>query len=137
MVGKLLVKHGVKFIDGADISPGMLKVASNTGAYRSVQEVDLTKPIPKGDQSYDAVTCVGTLTRGHVGPKVLDEFVRIVKHNGFIVATVLDAIWDSAGFSTKVEELLKNEICKIVRNEVTGIAGDAQTGGRLLVLQRL
>ena len=63
-----LAKAGATTIDGLDLSPGMLKVAEKTGVYRHLDTADLSKPIDKPDATYDIVTCVGTLTHGHVGP---------------------------------------------------------------------
>ncbi len=54
-------------IDGLDISPGMLAVASKTGVYRRLQEQNLAEPIALEAGTYDAVVCVGTMTAGHVG----------------------------------------------------------------------
>ena len=55
----------------------MLERARATGAYRSLEPADLTRPLPTPADAYDAVVCVGTLTHGHVGPEALAEFVRI------------------------------------------------------------
>ncbi|KIX99572.1 uncharacterized protein Z520_05148 [Fonsecaea multimorphosa CBS 102226] len=126
-----------RHVTGLDISPGMLEVAGKTGVYGALEQADLSRPIAKSDESFDAVLCVGTLTRGHVGPQVLEEFVRVVKPGGLIVATVLDDIWESAGFSAEVERLQRtvNRI-EVERSEVVGLRSSTNVGGRLLVLRK-
>ena len=81
------MQAGAKTIDGVDLSPGMLKIAEKAGIYRHLATADLSKKISdRGDASYDVVTCVGTLTHGHVGPvPALEEFARITRKDGVIV----------------------------------------------------
>ena len=102
LVGAVLAQQGAKYIDGVDISPGMLDVARKRGVYTSLEEADLASTIPKPDESYDVVICVGTLTEGHVGPSALDEFSRIVRKGGFIVATITDAVWKRLASKTRL-----------------------------------
>ena len=83
----------------------MLERARARGIYRHLSTADLTRPLSFDDASYDAVLCVGTLTAGHVGPAVIDEFVRVTKPGGYVVATVHSAVWESEGFRAHLEEL--------------------------------
>ncbi|ETI28227.1 hypothetical protein G647_00676 [Cladophialophora carrionii CBS 160.54] len=137
LVGIQLSRFGARNIIGLDISPGMLDVARKTNVYSALEEADLSKPIAKSDNSVDAVICVGTLTRGHVGPKpVLEEFVRIVKKGGVIVATVLDDIWESGGFKDELERLRSDGKVGVLRSDVVGVRASSDVGGRLLVLRK-
>ena len=54
-------------IDGIDISTGMLEVAGKAGAYRTLTPANLAEVLEIDTDTYDAVTCIGTLTAGHVG----------------------------------------------------------------------
>lgn len=138
LVGAQLGKLGARNIVGLDISPGMLEVARKTGSYGLLEEADLSKPIDKPDGTFDAVICVGTLTRGHVGPRpVLEEFARIVKAGGAIVATVLEEVWESGGFRAEVERLGNEGKVQVVHSKEVGVRSSANMGGRLLVLQKL
>jgi len=83
----------------------MLEIARKAGVYRNLAPADLTKPIPSEDATYDVVSCVGTFTAGHVGPKAFHEFIRVVKPKGLIVATVLSEIYESNGFKAEIEAL--------------------------------
>lgn len=116
LCGVALAGAGAKAIDGLDLSPGMLTVAAKTGAYRKLSTADLSKPIPDvKDESYDVVTCVGTLTHGHVKPvPALAEFVRVVKKNGFVVATILEDVWDSGGYAAEVKRLGEQGFVEVV-----------------------
>ena len=105
LVGAALAERGVRVIDGMDVSEGMLEQARATGAYRSLQPVDLTRALPTEADAYDVVVCVGTLTEGHVGPEALAEFVRVTRPGGLVVATILDPIWEPKGYRAAVEAL--------------------------------
>ncbi|RWA13537.1 hypothetical protein EKO27_g1530 [Xylaria grammica] len=119
LVGTALAEGGVTTIDGLDLSPHMLRVAEQSGAYRSVFLGDLTKEVAKPSQFYDLVTCVGTFRHGHVGPiPALREFVRVLRDEGHIVATVLEEIWLPAGFKTEIDRLQAEGLVEVVSTEV-------------------
>ncbi|KAJ9642777.1 hypothetical protein H2204_002425 [Knufia peltigerae] len=140
LVGReLATKYGADNVSGLDISSGMLEVARKTGCYAKLDVADLSKPLTIPDGSFDAVVCVGTLTRGHVGPDpVFNEFVRIVKQGGGVmVITVLDDIWESGGYKAEVERLKDDGSIEILRADVVGVRTTSNVGGRLLVLKKL
>jgi predicted TPR repeat methyltransferase len=138
LIGTVLSsEYNVKHIDGLDISPGMLSLARKANVYRVLEEADLTKSLAKSDGEYDAVVCVGTLTQGHVGPAVLDEFVRVIRREGVLAATVLASIWESGGFKNKVEELQGAGKVEVLGDGEVGLKKGEDTGGRLLLLKKL
>ncbi|KAH7385355.1 S-adenosyl-L-methionine-dependent methyltransferase [Phaeosphaeria sp. MPI-PUGE-AT-0046c] len=134
LVGVELAKIGAKAIDGLDISQGMLDVASNTGAYRDFKIADLTTRLPIVDATYDVVTCCGTFTHGHLGPEPLEEFLRIIKTSGIVVATVLKSHWEEKGFEAEVKRLEKEGKLEVVENEYRSYRKD--TGGGLVLILR-
>ena len=105
----LAVKSAVgpdTIIDGIDISKGMLEVAAKKGIYRKLETADLCKSLAIQDNVYDVLVCVGTLTGGHVGPvPALNEFTRVVKSGGLVVATVKESVWTSGGYEDEVHRL--------------------------------
>ncbi|WP_067599214.1 class I SAM-dependent DNA methyltransferase [Nocardiopsis listeri] len=105
LVGAALSGHGFEVIDGFDLSTAMLDKARAKGLYRDLAKADLTQRLPAGDDAYDAVICVGTLTEGHVGPEAFDELVRVARPGAPIVVTVLDRIWEPSGYKAKVEAI--------------------------------
>lgn len=138
LVGVILSQNGFRTIDGLDISKGMLEQAKKTGSYRSLWEADLTKPIECADQTYDVVICVGTFTKGHVGhDPALMEFLRVIRREGLVVATVIDEVWNSGGFKEKVDELARAQKVAVLRSESIGVTEGETEGGRLLVLRKL
>lgn len=105
LFGTFLAEAGGKNIDGIDLSPGMLEVARNKGVYRYLKLGDLSQPVSEKNCSYDIAVCIGTFTQGHIGPDALAEFVRIAR-GGFVVATILESIWKSGGYESKLSSLV-------------------------------
>ncbi|KAF2637305.1 S-adenosyl-L-methionine-dependent methyltransferase [Massarina eburnea CBS 473.64] len=135
LVGASLAKLGATDIDGVDLSPGMLDVARKTKAYKDLDPVDLSKPLTKDNDAYDVVTCIGTLTHAHVGPGVLSEFVRVTKKDGWIVATVLDDIWESVGYREVIEKLVEDKKVELVSADSGDYRRGAGVSARMVVLK--
>lgn len=76
-------------IDGADLSEEMLQGAQQRGCYNNTMQIDLNKtPFAWFEaNTFDALTCVGTMT--YVKPQggTLREFCRIVKPGGYVCYT--------------------------------------------------
>ena len=95
-------------LDGADISQEMLAVARSKGRYRNLFELDLTKPLPFDDGSYNGLTSSGTFTHGHVGPEALDELVRVLRGGAIAALTGNRAFYETAGFAAKLDDLVRS-----------------------------
>ena len=134
LVGAALAGRGVRVIDGMDVSEGMLEQARATGAYRSLEPVDLTRALPTDADVYDVVVCVGTLTHGHVGPEVLAEFARVTRPGGWVVATVLDDVWESGGYRAEVDRLVAAGSVQLVSAELAPYRAGVGVQARMLVL---
>jgi predicted TPR repeat methyltransferase len=139
LVGVTLHKSGFKTIDGLDLSEGMLKVAEKTGAYRKLEVTDLTKKLEIEDGAYDALTCSGTFTHGHVGPEPLPELMRVVKAGGILVATVLEGFWKEGDFEKTVKGLEENGTVEVLEKNLHKYRkfGEEESGGLVLVLRKL
>ena len=135
LAGVELAKRGARNIDGVDLSPGMLAVARKTGAYRVLEAVDLSQPLARDAGSYDVVVCVGTMTQGHVGPAALDEFVRVLRRGGFVVATILGSIWETEGYEARVKKLVVEGRAEFVSAELEDYRRGAGVQARMLVLR--
>jgi SAM-dependent methyltransferase len=101
LVGKALKDAGFYKLHGADLSQILLETIQPS-LYRRLYQVDLNEPIKIPDNTYDAVTCVGTFTYGHVKAEALDEFVRITKDGGLLCFTINEGIYGDSGFDTKL-----------------------------------
>jgi predicted TPR repeat methyltransferase len=134
-VGLELSKLGFKAIDGLDLSQGMLNVAAKLGVYRHLKIADLTEKLQFEDGVYDALVCCGTFTHGHVGKEPLEDFVRVVKSKGVLVATVLESFWDQGGFEKEVDRLVKEGLVDVLEKDVHAYRKDAG-GGLVLVLRK-
>ncbi|KAI9371758.1 S-adenosyl-L-methionine-dependent methyltransferase [Aspergillus egyptiacus] len=138
LVGQALALAGAKVIDGLDLSPAMLKVAKQTGVYRNLAQADLTRRIDTADETYDMVTCVGTFTLGHVGPRpALSEFVRITRRHGIVAASILEEIWVSGGFKAEVERLEAEGRVTVVTQELIDYVKGHGDRAVLVILQKL
>ncbi|MBC3194727.1 class I SAM-dependent methyltransferase [Pseudonocardia sp. C8] len=135
LVGVELARRGAGTIDGLDVSPGMLERARATGVYRDLREADLTQVLDLPDDRYDVVVCVGTLTHGHLGPAVLSDFARVIRPGGFLVATVLDDVWESGGYRAEVDRLCAGDVLEAVSIEVAPYRAGQAVDCRLLVLR--
>lgn len=124
-------------VDGVDLTPGMLDVAREKDLYRKLSTADLNEPLLIVDGTYDIVTCVGTLTKGHVGPQVLREFVRVVRpHGGIVIVTVHSEIWEAGGYCREVETLESGGAVDVLASGEFGIIEGQVQGGRMVVLRR-
>jgi len=137
LAGIALAQLGAKKIDGVDLSQGMLDIARKAGVYRHLNTADLSTRLVHSDNQYDAIACVGTLTQGHVGPVALDEFVRITKPGGFIVATVLGSIYENGGYQAKIEDLSNKKLVKFISANLEDYRRTAKVQARMVVLQVL
>lgn len=75
-------------ITGVDLSPKLLKIASERGVYNDLRVLDLGQALPFASGSFDAVTCISTLTYLAPSSGVLSELCRVCAHGGFVVFNV-------------------------------------------------
>lgn len=137
LAGIALAQLGAKKIDGVDLSQGMLDIARKAGVYQYLNTADLSTRMVHSDNRYDAIACVGTLTQGHVGPIALDEFVRITKPGGFIVATVLGSIYENGGYQAKIEDLVNKKKVEFISANLEDYRRTANVQARMVVLKAL
>ena len=112
LVGIELKKNGYSNIDGVDFSQNML-VLIPKNIYKKIEKVDLNNTLKFNTNMYDAVTCVGTFTYGHVKPQALNELIRIIKNKGLICFTINEGVYEKYGFDNKIKELTKDKFWNI------------------------
>ncbi|MEF2229302.1 MAG: class I SAM-dependent methyltransferase [Pseudodesulfovibrio sp.] len=114
LVGQILREKDYTAIDALDYSREMLEQAERKGVYEQMMQADLSKPLDLPDDSYDAVTCCGTFTYGHVDADGFDELVRITRPGGHICFTVQDGAYRDCGYRTRMIALEKTGAWELV-----------------------
>ena len=113
LVGEELKKIGYTNITGIDFSQNMLDLIKKE-IYQHLELIDLNEKLKYPDNQFDAITCVGTFTYGHVKAKTLDEFIRVTKQKGLICFTINEGIYVEYEFDKKIKELKKNNLWEIL-----------------------
>ena len=113
LVGKELKKYGYSNLTGVDFSQSMLDLIT-PGIYHTIDLIDLNEPLKYGDNTFDAIMCVGTFTYGHVKAHALNEFIRIVNYQGLICFTINEGIYKEYEFDKKIDELTTNNQWEII-----------------------
>ena len=113
LVGKELKKYGYSNLTGVDFSQSMLDLIP-TGIYHTIDLIDLNEPLKYGNNTFDAIMCVGTFTYGHVKAHALNEFIRIVNYQGLICFTINEGIYKEYEFDKKIDELTTNNQWEII-----------------------
>jgi 2-polyprenyl-3-methyl-5-hydroxy-6-metoxy-1,4-benzoquinol methylase len=103
-------------IDGVDISPEMLHVASTKlrvsrqPVYDQLFEADLTQPISFANAKYDVAISAGTFTHGHLGPDALINVLSTVRPGAQMVVGINKAHFNANGFSTALQAAVDRRI---------------------------
>lgn len=104
--GQALALAGYSLIDGCDYSSEMLARAEKTGAYNRLFEANLNAPpIDAPDAHYDAATCVGVFSFGHVSPDALEEILRVVKPGGPVIIGLNEMFYEKGDLTGKMATL--------------------------------
>jgi ubiquinone/menaquinone biosynthesis C-methylase UbiE len=95
--GAALKAVGFENLTAIDYSAGMLEVAAKKGIYRETMHADLGAVTPLAENSFDAVTTVGTTSQ--MPAHSLKEFVRVVRPEGHIVFCLWPTAYLERGYS--------------------------------------
>jgi len=121
LVGRALRVRGFAGqILGLDISEASLEIARQHGAYDSLEQADLQRPLPIEDDSVDAVVCVGVMTYLPDVEAVWREFARVARPGGIVVATQREDLWQPRDCQAVVDRLQAEGVWTPV--EITGPA---------------
>jgi SAM-dependent methyltransferase len=93
-------------IDAADFSAEMLGVAAGKRLYRSLFQVDITKPLTVPRQ-YRGIVSSGTFTAGHVGPEALPNLLEVALPGALVALSINRRVWTAAGFDTALDRLAR------------------------------
>ena len=110
------------------------------GAYDSLEQADLQRPLALEDDSADAVVCVGVMTYLPEVEKVWREFARVARPGGIVVVTQREDLWDDRECQAVVDRLDGRRCVDAARRHRPGAlpAGRLRRhpGGRLLLPHR-
>ena len=118
LVGITLRQKGYNYIDGCDLSEGMVEKAHSTGAYDILEsEIDFTK-INEAyeDNQYHVTVCCGVFTLGHVPPTAMSELIRITKPGGWVVTSTRKSYYDSTNFQEVCDTYQQEGKVKLVKH---------------------
>lgn len=104
LTGLALRELGYTKIDGSDLSPEMLTLATKKGVYDNTSIDDLLSGLSHAADSYDVAIAVGTF--GPVGPKAFPQCLRVVRPGGLLCISVHDMFYEAKGFSTLFDRLV-------------------------------
>lgn len=103
-------------IDGVDISPEMLLVAStklrvdSKPIYSQLFEADLTEPVSFAKAEYDVAISAGTFTHGHLGPDALINVLGVVRPGGRMVVGINKEHYGANGFETALQKAIDSHL---------------------------
>ena len=123
IVAEELKKRGYTNMDGVDLCVELMAKAKEKGIYTSLIQGEMAsegcKKLNVAADQYDAATCVGVLTYGHVKARGFDDFVHAVKPGGLACFTVRRLVWDdpSYGYATKMDELCEAKKWKLLEKK--------------------
>jgi predicted TPR repeat methyltransferase len=133
--GTVLKSSGVTTIDGLDLSPEMLIVAADSGAYRLLVAADLLAPLPLADHRYDAAISAGTFTTGHVGAAALPAIHRLIRPGGLLACVIAHSFYESGGFADAIPQLVSEQRWRILHDTLEPIRDGGPPEGHMLVFQ--
>ena len=107
MFGSILHVLGYEDLVGIDISERMLEKAGEKDAYHSLHRMVLGEPLGFDDGIFSAAVSVGVFTTNHAPPEALDELVRVVEPDGWVIFSVRDDVYRKEGFEEKQASLEK------------------------------
>jgi len=108
-----LQKYSYTKVTGADFSQEMLSLIPQN-IYQKLELIDLNEKLKYKDNLYDAITCVGAFTYGHVNAHALNELVRIIKKDGLICFTINEGIYLEYQFDKKMKQLSNDNVWQII-----------------------
>jgi predicted TPR repeat methyltransferase len=101
MFGSILRVLGYEELVGIDISERMLEKAGEKDAYHALHRMVLGEPLSFDGGSFSAAVCVGVFTTNHAPPEALEELVRVVEPEGWVIFNVRDDVYRKEGFEQK------------------------------------
>lgn len=94
---------------GGDLSPHMIEHAKTKNVYDDLEVVNVKEPLPYEEGFFDSVISCGLFLQNHCGPECLPNLARVLKVNGYIIASIRIPYWEE----TKSEWERISQECKL------------------------
>ena len=116
LAGTELHALGYRHIQGYDLSPQMAARAEATGHYDQViGDVDMMRAEDHYDAgAFDAITCVGVFTLGHVPPEALHVLVRLLRPGGLVVVSTRTEYFDETDYAQVAADMIGSGAMRLV-----------------------
>lgn len=136
-VGRRLKRAGYTDIHGNDYSEKMLHEAAATGAYRSLEQHDLTLPVVT-EQPYDAAIAVGVFAFSVPSAEHLVNITCSLKVGGIALVTVNGKAWREVDWESKLADFNQQyPDARLVDIQTINYLTAEGIDGRLLTLERI
>lgn len=114
LVGETLKLLGYDAISGCDLSPDMMAIAGQTGAYSDLQEANAGQKLPFEDNQFAGFVCVGSFGPGHAPPSTLTHLARVTRPGGYGVFNLLEETYVDQGFPAVMDTLVQTGTWQVV-----------------------
>ena len=136
LVGRRLKQAGYSNIHGNDYSEKMLDQARATGAYRSLEQHDLTLPLTN-DQPFDAAIAVGVFSFSVPSAEHIVHITRSLKPGGIALVTVNGKAWKEIDWESRLADFDRvYPDARLVDIKTIDYLVNEGIDGRLLTLER-
>jgi len=115
--GVALAEKGFTCIDGFDISEGMLEKARETGVYRDLHIVDLSKPLGIEPGVYHNAAAVGCVSPEYMPATILDDVLDKLPSGGCFVFSVNDHAAKDGTIAGRIMELVDTGYAELLFSE--------------------
>ena len=112
LCGESLADQGIGPVDGVDLSPEMLAVASRKDVYRNLFEGNILEGLELPTGQYAGITSSGTFTNGHVGPEAIDALLPLAAQGALFSLSINGKHYHALEFDRRFEDL---------SNRITGL----------------
>ena len=139
--GVALAERGFTTIDGVDYAQGMLDIAAEKRidgrpVYRALSTHDLTTTIPIEDGAYDALTCVGAMSGGHLAPEHVPELMRTIVSSGIAAFYMNGVSYENDGFAERFAALEEAGAWRIISQTASNYMAELDRPGMLVLAAR-
>ena len=136
LLGKILKPKGYTQLEGWDLSPGMLAEAQKTGAYTSLNEIDLTVSLPFDAGSCQVMASVGVYGPGIVGPEHVPLLVPPLAQGGLSIHSFNGLSWRKRPFDEAIKRLVDGGQIEIVEQSWAPYIAGENIDGLYMVFRR-